>query len=97
MVALVFQAEFRRPPWVLHMNAVSDFVWAPGLVCKHLQMSGSGRQSCLLEKWNVKSPQKLVFGTLLSLIFLFLSMLKKFCSQDDAYFPGNQTHSDAVF
>lgn len=71
----------------------------PGLVCKHLQMSGSGRQECSLKKWNVKRPQELIFGTLLSFTRLFLSPLKtttkKVCSQDVDFAPGNLTHSGA--
>lgn len=62
-------------------------------------MSGSGRQECSLKKWNVKKPQELIFGTLLSLTRSFLSPLKtttkKVCSQD-ADAPRNFTHSGAA-
>lgn len=83
-----------------HMSTASDFVWTPGLVCKRLQMSGSGKQECSVERWNVKRPQELIFGTLLLLAGLFLSLLKitakKVCSKDTDLFPENVIHSESV-
>lgn len=83
-----------------HMNAASDFVWAPGPDSKRLHMSGSEWQERSLKKWNVKKPQKLTFGTRLLHTRLFLSPLKittkKVCSQEVDLIPGNWTDYGAA-